>query len=341
MLYLPHSRLRGPRCSSLVRRGRRAALGPAFRARMAALDPALPARRGAHAAPRLVERRDGGPAPGGEPAAGARWRRARPLRPRRVRGHGARRRPADAEIGVRLALEAGPPSCGGWSSAERLAFGARSPGRSSRGDRARPSDGRRALRHRAAGGRQLFARSSRAGSRWSRSSPAGFPPAAPPRSIPVRPAQQSRSTLRCSKPTTRPLRADSRAASRISVTIRLFSSDDEPGRLDLPAHDGGQVAHGIVLGGGERRRARPPRRPCPPGGSARHPADRQRLAGAAVDLEVLPVERPVPRRLDDPDRLRPGHHDRGLVVHARVDVGLERLGHRRRPRPGARCPSAR
>ena len=49
----------------------------------------------------------------------------------------------------------------------------------------------------------------------------------------------------------------------------------------------------------------------------------------AIHLEILAVERPVPRGLDDALRLGILDEDRRLVIDARVDVGLHAAGSRR------------
>ena len=104
----------------------------------------------------------------------------------------------------------------------------------------------------------------------------------------------------------------------------LFSSDDSPFGLRVPRTTASRCEiESLFVGRARlgrdgvlrlRRRART-RRPLPPVAMA--------SAALAVDLEVLAAERPVPRRLDDPLRLRVLDQDRRLVVHLRIDVGLD------------------
>ena len=63
-------------------------------------------------------------------------------------------------------------------------------------------------------------------------------------------------------------------------------------------------------------------------------ADRDHVAGLAIDFHVLPVEWPVPRRLQDCLRLGISQDDRRLIIHSRINFRLDLLGHRgHRDRP--------
>ena len=153
---------------------------------------------------------------------------ARALRPGRLRDRGPGRRPADA--GDRRAPGPGGERrarCGGLVLRRALALaGLALARRRARCDRPRPGHVAGALRDRAArrGQPGRFLRGLLAVALV-----AGLVrPAARRRSIPWSSCAASSRRYGVEKWTTRPLRADSRAASRISVTTRLFSRDDRP-----------------------------------------------------------------------------------------------------------------
>ena len=113
--------------------------------------------------------------------------------------------------------------------------------------------------------------------------------------------------------------------SRISVTIMLFSSDDNAFGF-AAADDGEEVRDRVVLVCWPFRRSDRVlgflrQRHAQPATTGRGDGN----AVIAVDLEVLAIERPVPRCLDDADRRRILEQHGRFVVNLRIDVGLKAL----------------
>ena len=94
----------------------------------------------------------------------------------------------------------------------------------------------------------------------------------------------------------------------------------ESGRFELPPYNGGQIVEGIVFRRINRFRGQFFFRLL----SNTQPDDllphRVGRTGYPIDLEVLPVERPVPGSLDDSLRVRVRQDNCRLIVHPRINI---------------------
>src|SRR6185312_4448612 len=100
--------------------------------------------------------------------------------------------------------------------------------------------------------------------------------------------------------------------------------------FDLTAYESGEVMQRIIIWGRKRiRRAHPRLRFMLPPYINLVAPDCFRVSSPAVDLHILPIEWPVPRSLQNGNRLWIGKNHRRFIIHAGINLWLDLLGNSR------------